>query len=265
MKKSLADKNYYNKEYWTVPYSQTEKYSFIGHVGVAFLSVDVYVDGVFNRTLETNAYGEFEFLYAVELHPTQLHFQARTKDSLYFTGASAPLQVQGNIIYSWFAAISTQMNSLRTQQQQLRSYIGIDTCPTEELNRIYSPYVGFERFADELSDSFRMFVKSAFQIYNGIGYEDGLGSFKNLLEQRIDGIDHIDIYTKASYEEGAVSGMTSFIYPYDGEGLTRTKYVYRITACRRGVWVTLRKRLQELRLLSTPGAGQLITIKVRLC
>ena len=230
LKKVLIDKNYYDQNYWAIPYAETQKYSLIGFVGIADCLVDIFVNDTLHTTTSTGEYGEFEFLYKFPKTTTVIKYQARTKNNFYFSTFSIPISVRTYHLYSYFAALSTEYNKLRQKQFLNKDKISIDSCDSTAFADIYAPLVGYSRYATESISDYRGFVRETYRIYNNIAYEKSLSDLISLFTSNVSDIDSVDLKMSAEFEESQTLSINYISCLYADINMPRLKYRYYVSA-----------------------------------
>jgi hypothetical protein len=233
LKSVLTDANYYDKDYWTLPYSANEEYSIIGFIGVSNVFVDIFISDTLYQTLLTNEYGEFEFKYKFTKVPVNLTYQARTQDNKVFSAKSALITIQTNYIYTHLAIISSEVNSIMQDLLEIKSKTTIENCPAKYINDVYGLFAGFTRYANEDLDLYKQFVIGVYKIYNSIGYLQGLDQVRTLFTTLLpDYIDNIEYLSNASFEDVGRSGFDMVSVHSESMKIERKKYLYRVSAAR---------------------------------
>jgi hypothetical protein len=230
IKSTLVDSNYYDKNYWTLPYSENEKYSLIGFCGISDCFVDIYLNNTLYTTLTSTQYGEFEFLYKYPKSTSYIIVQVRTKDNLYTSIQSSELTINTSYVYTFFSTISGEHNLIRQNQVFNNNKINIDSCDSSSFLDIFSPMVGFNQYASENITSYKQFVKGVYKVYNNIAYNQGMFDLMNLFKSTITSIDNIVFLNNAQFEEVQITDVNFLLCKYNDIHLARKKYRYYITA-----------------------------------
>jgi hypothetical protein len=235
LKSVLIDKNYYNKDYWAIPYSEN-KFSLIGYIGINDCLVDIFINDTLYTTVTSNKFGEFEFKYRFGIETTKLTVQVRSQNNEVFTIFSSPIFIQAYHIYTHFAVLSTQYNSIRASQIEIKNKLSIDTCTVQDLRDIYAPRIGIDLVGNEDVSTFRKFIKLSNLMYQNIGYKIAYDQLKSMFETLVPGIDSVQCIDNAELEEAYTTGIDMVIHQFNMDGaispIVRKKYVYGVSAKR---------------------------------
>ena len=233
-KSALVGDVFYDKNYWTLPYTSKQKTSLIGWVGVAYSLVDIFVNGKLFDTVTSNEYGEFEFKYNFIPSDTKIYVQARSQNNVKFSNKSAVITVRAKQIYTHFAAISTVLNTLRSSQTSLRDMYSIDKCSVTDLNDIHARKVGLSLTGDEDPEIFRKFVKYCNILYLYMGYESAYSLYRTMCLALLKDICDVKFLYNSDAEETQSVGVNSIIHTFNDaqqvSEIKRKRYLYGVAA-----------------------------------
>lgn len=231
MRDVLIDRNYYNKTMWDLPYSKKDCYDIVGFVGIANCYVDIYLNDIFYRTIETDSYGNFHVKYYFPIGETSLYTIARTKDNSEVSSQSSTIIIRTQYVYSWFAAIAAQHAQVVQQNALARKQLNIDTADEPVVKNLYGQLAGLAIHGNEPISDFTRYVKAALSIYNNIGKQQAISDLITLFKSMIDSIDDIKYISNAAFEDAYIPNYSLITSPRVDAPLPRAKYKYTVTAC----------------------------------
>lgn len=236
LKNALVDKNYYDKSYWAIPYSDSMQYSLIGFIGVANCLVDIFINKTLYTTVTSNDYGEFELKYKFPLESVSIYVQARSKDNTLFSKIGHEVTIRAYYVYSALAVLSTEFNKIRAEQHAYLNKLSIDSCSAQDIRDIYTPQVGFDLIGDESIEVYRSFVKKALILYSYIGYEKAYQYFTDMFTELVPSVDRVEYFKNASFEDSYITGKTFIPIKFKVDDIanpiSRKKYIYGVSALR---------------------------------
>jgi hypothetical protein len=239
IKKTLIDKNYYDKTAYAIPYSATESFNIKGYLGISNFYVDVFLNGSENVefTTSTGNYGEFEFYYLFPKGETTFTFQARDKaTNTYFSRISGSTSIRTLYIYTFFSILGQQFKEFYDEMALQKQDISVELSRYASFTERYQPLIELYKIAEEDDALFKTLSYEVFKMFEYVAYDESLNIFLDALSAEEDNIDHYKIYYNNRLYRTARTGLTftpRFIDRYSEvqTGVFRGKYYYGITSC----------------------------------
>lgn len=235
MKNVLVDNNYYLKQQFDIPKIKGN-YSFKGFLGFAFCYVDIFVNGTYALSVETDNYGNFEFDLPFRNNVISLSLQGRDKNNIHFSIKSTPQIIRLVNIYTFFAVLANSYTDMWEEILRQFDDFSFSTSRLQLLSDKLSPFVDFIKNIDEEDDSYRNVLIASYLAYEYAGYQKAiymiLDSFKENVPECSDYLVFFNDFAMDTLKSRYTFSLNNKdLVSTSTTRLERGHYVYGVSAC----------------------------------
>lgn len=220
LKDAIVDKNYYNKDYYAIPYTEND-FTISGYAYLAYSSVDIYLNGRFDRTLTTTSTGFFNLTYTPLKGKNTLHFRLRIDNQV---SSTTKITLYTYNIYTHFHVMGQELDTLDEEIENVDDDFFIDTVRNSLIYDNFGSLVGLKKQSVESYSQYRSLVKALTNAQLSYGYRSAI---YDICDAFSDYSDKYEVYEHDSHlntYKPDININTSSGY------LPRANYYYGITA-----------------------------------
>jgi len=227
LKEVLIDANYYDKTQFAIPFFKHEEYNLKGYIGVSECKVDIFVNNIYDHTVISGTYGEFDIDYPFKKGETEIYIQARDKYNIKFSRKSAPYSIRTLNMYTWFSALGKEYKEIVDTILEIRNTVDITNVTYGVYQDVYAPFIEIYKSGDEDSDAFMTMASEVFKAFEYAAYDKSLEMVLDAFQAKIPEFDHYELFFNNDHVETHKSGGT---FTYRDSVLSGLNYWYGISA-----------------------------------
>ena len=162
IKKVLVDSNYYNKNYYAIPYKELDSdnngFTFDGFVNAGNESIEVYINGRLRETILSTSTGYFSFNFQGRLNKNTVRLTTNTVNQ---SRKSTEYAIYMYRIYSHFSVLANETKRIEDDLDTVHDNFFIDTCDADNIEPNFASQIGlkFSSSIDETLEEFRNVTK----------------------------------------------------------------------------------------------------------
>ena len=231
IKNALVDDNYYLKNSFDLPYLDNTPLHLKGFLGVANCNLDIFINEIYNSTILTDIYGEFDFYFTYPRGQTIVKFQARDYKNIDFSMWSKKNTINTLNAYTALSIFSGALTDYITELSSIRTDNNIDKVRYSTYIDEFAPLTNFYKDGSETDISFLALATTVFDAYYYAGYYQGVQMILDAFVKQIPELDHYEIYDRYSLYQTDISGRF-FVPQVAHTHLLRKNYYYGISSAR---------------------------------
>ena len=231
IKNALVDDNYYLMNRFDLPYLDNTPLHLKGFLGVAECNLDIFINDIYNSTILTDSYGEFDFYYTYSRGQTTVKFQARDSKNIDFSMWSTTNTINTLNAYTALSIFSGSLIDYLTELSAIRTDNNIDKVRYSTYIDEFAPLTNFYKDGSETDESFLALATTVFDAYYYAGYYQGVKSVLDAFVKQIPEFDHYEIYDRYSLYQTDITGRF-FVPQVAHTNLQRTNYYYGVSSVR---------------------------------
>ena len=231
IKNALVDDNYYLMNRFDLPYIDNIPLHLKGFLGVSNCNLDIFINDIYNSTIITDSYGEFDFYYTYSRGQTTVKFQARDSKNIDFSMWSTVNTINTLNAYTALSIFSGSLTDYLTELSAIRTDNNIDKVRYSTYVDEFAPLINLYKDGSETDESFLALATTVFDAYYYAGYYQGVQMVLDAFIKQIPELDHYEIFDRYSLYQTDITGRF-FVPKTNNTLLPRINYYYGISSVR---------------------------------